>query len=236
MVGVDSLSPVKAGCIADATRALGISPRFWGRHFTNTDSRGTSEYQPHIENEELHHNEIRVLPIARQPSRVGGNRSDGQKDGASNARDLVSAFGEDYLMSQGGLVRLFLDVEGGAHSQLSKDYYQGWVESLAQAARDVTVMPCVSGIPEDAETWDALSRAVSEGTECDGLRLSRPCSTHVEPVQWDHQVLADFTGVTGVEVLLWQYNLGERFNRNLINPSLADTTGFLDTLVLPPHD
>ncbi len=235
MVGVDSLSPVTADVIADATRALGTCPRFWGRYFTNAASIGTGEYQRFSENEVLRKSDIRVLPVARQTDRVGGNRSDGQKDGTANARDLVTNFGEDYLISQGGIFRLFLDVEGSGLSHLSKDYYQGWVEGLAQGARDVTVMPCVSGIPGDAQTWDALYRAVSEGTECDGLWLSYPYSNHVEPVQWNPRLLAEFVGLAGAKVLLWQYFFGAKFDRNMMNPAVVDTRSFLQTLVLPPR-
>jgi hypothetical protein len=233
IVGVDSLSPVTEALVSAAKNALGTTPAFWGRYFTSTIAGGSGEFHHLIEDGVLRDHGIRVLPIARQTNKVGGARADGRSDGTNNAEDLLATFGVANLAA-GGSVRIFLDVEGSGVSRLSQSYYEGWVEGLNAASQGVRILPCVYGIPGDAVTWSALSRAVSGGALCGGIWLSHPHVSAVEPVAWEPAMLKPFAGVPGVPVLLWQYLFGHTFDRNLVNPDLGDAGDFLSTLVLLP--
>lgn len=62
----------------------GTTPQFWGRYFKRP---GFSEdYQPSIENRVFNAHAIRLLPIARQTTRVAGTATDGAEDAILNAR------------------------------------------------------------------------------------------------------------------------------------------------------
>jgi hypothetical protein len=233
--GVDSLSPVTESLVAEVQQAFGATPAFWGRYFTSKTTTGTGEFHHVAEGGILRAHGIRVLPIARQTNKVGGTRADGQSDGQSNGADLLATFGVAELVAAGQPVRIFLDVEGGGVSHLSPDYYEGWVEGLAQAstAQGVTILPCVYGIPSDGATWKALSSSVGAGVACGGVWLSHPRAAVVEPADWDAAMLKPFPGIDGVPILLWQYFFGKSFDRNMTNPDLGDAQDFLNSLVLP---
>jgi hypothetical protein len=146
IVGVDSLSPVSEELVAAVAKALGTTPAFWGRYFTSKTTTGTGEFRHVAEDGVLSNHGIRVLPIARQTNRVGGTGTDGQSDGQDNAEDLLATFGAAHLASMGGGVRIFLDVEGSGSSRLSRAYYDGWAQGLAQASGGIGILPCVYGI------------------------------------------------------------------------------------------
>ena len=237
IVGVDSLSPVSEELVAAVAKALGTTPAFWGRYFTSKTTAGPGEFRHVAEDGVLSNHGIRVLPIARQTNRVGGTGADGQRDGEDNAGDLLATFGAAHLASMGGAVRIFLDVEGSGPSRLSRAYYDGWVQGLAQASGGIGILPCVYGIPSDAITCrprPLSGNAVAGGAACGGIWLSHPHQTVVEPAAWDVSMLSPFAGVPGAPVVLWQYLFGSTFDRSLVNPALQDPDSFLESLVLPP--
>jgi hypothetical protein len=152
IVGADTAYPVTQALVQQAQGVFQLMPSFWGRYFTSPETVGNVEYRHAIENTVLAQNNIRVLPIARQTNNVGGDNPTGQSDGAANGADIIETFGEDYLVTLGGQVCVFLDVEGSGPSHLSTDYYTGWTAGLASASSEVTFLPCVYGIPGDAVT------------------------------------------------------------------------------------
>src|SRR5215469_1066601 len=144
------------GLIDLAKQLYGETPVFWGRYFTSASTGGTVEYRHLKENKALRDNDIRVLPIARQTKNVAGSVADGSADAESNADDLITTFGADYLASLAGEFYMFLDVEGSP--SLSREYYTGWAQTLAAHSASasggkVKILPCVYGMRSDNATW-----------------------------------------------------------------------------------
>ena len=236
IVGADTAYPVTEALITKAAGVLGAAPAFWGRYFTNRNTLGTVEYRHRLENPVLAAHGIRVLPIARQTNDVDGTFADGQREGMANAVDLVTTFDESYLANQGGKFNIFLDVEGSGRSHLSPDYYAGWASGLAQANTNVEFVPCVYGLPGDASTWTALSRALANGATCGGLWMTHPLLKAPEPVEWNN-ALTSPNPDPGVQVLLWQYMFprdGAEIDRNLVNPAIDAQNDLLQYLIPPP--
>ena len=166
--------------VALATELFQEKPVVWGRYFTSAATTGTVEYRHLRENQILHENNIRVLPIARQTKRVNGTQAEGSADAEQNAEDFILTFGADYLKSQGGEFLMFLDVEGAP--SLSEAYYAGWARTLASHSHDfshgaATILPCVYATQGDATTW----RAVATGAMCSGVRMLRSWSLSPVP-------------------------------------------------------
>jgi hypothetical protein len=233
--GGDLAGPLTDQLVASGTTVFGAPPAFWGRYFTSAQASGNVEYRHASENRVFRNNDIRVLPIARQTNHVLGTGAQGESDGKANAADIVGTFGEDYLLGQGGKFFLFLDVEGPPFS-LSLEYYKGWVSGLEEGSGQVSILPCVYGIPADSRTWHVVSTAVAQGSDCHGLWLSRPIILH-EPVAWDpSKVTLDIPGLT-VPVLFWQYmfpQAGIVFDRDQSNPAIDAAADILPFLILPP--
>jgi hypothetical protein len=245
--GADSSSLVtkiiKHKTIVDLANDLyGRMPVVWGRYFG-----GPNEYLHRQENQLLRDNNIRVLPLAQQTTRVAGSLSDGSMDATSNAEDVINTFEAAYLASLGGQVLMFLDVEGmpekGSPS-LSAAYYQGWAQNLVAHSRAfsgnaVTLLPCIYARAADSDTWDALLSALSNGATCNGAWIAR----------WTTQAggclaLPDFNPAghwhipNQVRVLLWQYSNdchgSDGFDCNEINPDPTIQAAVLNGSVLPP--
>ena len=248
ILGIDCYGPLTQELLNHAAIALGQVPDFCGRYFTSTTAGG-AEYRHALENNVFASNNCLVLPIARQTNQVGGDVSRGIVDGKANGHDLLSTFGADYLASQGGRFRMFLDVEGCGLSQLTaKDYYVGWDQGLQQICdgTGVDILPCVYGIPGDGKTWAALRDAVvNHGARCFGTWLSHPwiAGTKPEPVQWTPSMLAPYVDSTALgydDIMVHQYMFPrkdapplEQYDRSIVNPSLADASEFLSTLIKP---
>lgn len=233
IVGADTASPVTNALIAKAAEVMGQAPAFWGRYFTNIRTTDFIEYHHAVESPILAAAGIPVLPIARQTNEVGGAGTTGFGDGSANATDLIATFGADLLARQLG-VCIFLDVEGSAGSHLSAEYYAGWAAGLASVNKQVRFLPCVYGLPGDASTWTALTRALANGSTCHGLWISHPNPSLVEPVTWNAAVKP--SPEPGVPVLLWQYMFprdGAAIDRNQVNPSVDVQNDILRYLVLP---
>ena len=241
--GVDSsvlvTSIVDGQNLVDLARNLyGQAPAIWGRYFG-----GWAEYRHRKENQILRNNNIRVLPIAQQTSRVTGSFADGSADAASNAEDIINTFGADYLRSQGRNVLVFLDVEGPPF--LSAGYYQGWAQNLVAHSRAfsgnaVTLLPCVYARAADSVTWDAVLSALANGATCNGAWVAR----------WTTQAggclaLPDFNPAghwhipNQIQVLVWQYSNdchgGNGFDCDQINPDATIQQFVLNGAVVPPE-
>lgn len=236
IVGIDSLSPVSHIILEQASIEITQVPSFWGRYFTSTSTKGTGEYQHKTENPVLSETGIRILPIARQTNHVHDTEEHGFRDGLENALDIIATFGAEYLAEIGGKFRIFLDVEGSQMSHLSVGYYTGWCKGLRRAPEEIEFIPCVYGIPGDSLTWMSLQKAIdNNNATCGGVWLSRPYLSVKEPKQWEKHMLSSYD--LDIPILIWQYLFGDKtraFDRNIVNPELADATEFLSTLILPP--
>jgi hypothetical protein len=244
--GADSSEPV-THCIDDgsgektlvelATRSFEKAPVFWGRYFTSRTTAGTVEYRHDVENAALRAAGIRVLPIARQTNRVAGLEQDGESDGRANVNELVATFGVSHLVSQGGDLLMFLDVEG--NPSLSADYYAGWCKGLANAAPGVMIHPCVYATQFDSKTWSALNAAIAAGASCKGLWVAHwSTPAGFQPISdWSQDKTSPHPPVSA-PVLLWQYANSAfgsgGFDCNQVNPALDLEQDLLRYLILPP--
>jgi hypothetical protein len=235
-------SQIGGKALVDLAIALyGEAPVFWGRYFTSASTGGTVEYRHLKENRILRTNGIRVLPIARQTTRVDGNEAAGIADASANAHDILATFGADYLEASGGAFYVFLDVEGAP--SLSLDYYTGWANALSaqsSAATDgaVTLLPCVYATRSDASTWSAVATAASAGVDCLGAWVARWThhGCHV-PDEWDDSRVLPEVDIP-CPVLFWQYaddcHGGSGFDCSQTNPAI-DVDDLLGHLILPPE-
>lgn len=239
--GADSAIRVDSDLIVGgATRLLGgTKPAYWGRYFSGTDFGGFGEYIRREENNFLRKNDIRVLPIGRFTTRVGGTQRDGQIDGADQAFDFLATFGEDYLQSQGGEFYFFLDVE--PDSSLSTEYYLGWSEAVKAISSKIRILPCVYLGSQDEKTSKALREAMSQGAECHGLWIARFDDRYFTAgipnplLEFDSSKAKPKTNVP-CPVLFWQYageiGLRNDFDFSVSNPEV-DHEKLLQRLVLP---
>lgn len=244
--GADSASPVNSqlqgqSLIDLATSHFGAVPSFWGRYFTSTHTAGSVEYRHSMENGPLNAAGIRLLPIARQTLRVNGTAEGGAADAAANADDFLSTFGVDYLVSQGNVFFMFLDVEGSP--SLSVDYYTGWAQTLAAHSNSatggkLTIRPCIYAEPLDGQTWAALAQAMANGVDCGGAWVARYLNNGCnEFPAWDDAFVTPVGGAP-CPILLWQY-AGNCYGNGGIdcsqtNPGIDPQATLLDFLVVPP--
>ena len=236
IVGIDSWAPGTVALFREASARMGQAPCFMGRYF-HGEKNTAPEYNNATGEPDFAKFQLRVLPVLRQTNRVGLGVAEGKFDGAGNARDILDAFGEDYLRETCGNVRTWLDVEGDGVSHLSRDYWLGLCEGLASIS-DI-FWPCIYGPAWDAKTWAALAAALDAGAKCYGAWLTAPykggyAKAH-EPMQWTPSMLKAYPLAARVKPMVWQYAFYGDFDANLVNPELADASGFLKTLVLPPE-
>jgi hypothetical protein len=242
--GADSSTPVTDELISTATQQFGQAPLFWGRYFTSPTTSGEVEYRHGSESPILAQHNIRLLPVARQTTHVGGSQQQGVSDAQLNVQDVLDTFGQQYLASQGGQFLLFLDVEGSPSTgspSLSLDYYLGWAQTLVSYSRSqtgnaVTVLPCVYARQGDNETWDALVTANGQGATCNGAWVARYYYSGCDLTDWDDSLVLPSVKLP-FDVLLWQYAencCGGAIDCNQTNPSLDTNTLLLDKLILPP--
>lgn len=238
--GVDSLVRVTSDLIVGGSiRLLGnTKPAYWGRYFSGVDFSGAGEYFKNKENNILHQNNIRVLPIGRFTTQVGKGKDEGLRDGFDQANDFIISFGENYLQTQGSEFYLFLDIEPDI--PLSTNYYLGWAEAVKSVSNKVKILPCVYLGSEDAITSRALKKALDNGAECFGLWIARYVSFRqpsipLPPQEFDSSEAKPKTSVP-VPVLFWQYagEIGSRedYDFNISNPDIGSDE-ILKRLVLP---
>ena len=229
-----------------AIEAFAEPPVLWGRYFTSTSTTTAAEYRHIKESEPLRDRGIRVLPIARQTTRVSGTVADGAADATTNAEDFILSFGVDALVAQGAQFLVFLDVEGSP--PLSASYYIGWANTLAAHSRNfsngrVTLLPCVYATQGDTKTWSAVNSAISQGAVCEGAWVARwrirgkDNPADVRPLEYDPQVVNPKVHLP-FPILLWQYADdifgGDGFDCSEINPNIDFTRLLVNRCVLPP--
>lgn len=244
--GADSSVPVTTeiqgkNIIDRASEVLQGTPVLWGRYFTSVSSSGDVEYRHLKENQILHRNNIRLLPIARQTKRVNGSREDGSADAKLNVEDLIATFGQEYLAAQGGQFLMFLDVEGAP--SLSPAYYLGWAQTLASRSAEITgnsvkILPGAYATQGDTKTWQAIIDAGNAGAQCEGAWVARWVHRGChELIDWNDATVAPKVKIP-CRVLLWQYSDdcfgGGGFDCNETNPAIDLQTDLLSRLVLPP--
>lgn len=242
--GADSSSPVTDALVNTAAEQFGQTPQFWGRYFTSPTASGSVEYHHASESPVLARHNIRVLPVARQTTHVGGSQQQGASDAQLNVDDLLDSFGAQYLASRGGEFFLFLDVEGTPQNgspSLSLDYYLGWAQTLvsysqSQTNNTVTILPCVYARQGDNETWNNLVSANEQGVTCNGAWVARYYYSGCDMHDWDDAVVLPSVKLP-CDVLLWQYAencCDGAIDCNQTNPNLDTDTLLLNRLILPP--
>jgi hypothetical protein len=225
-----------------ATELFGQTPAFWGRYFTSAATSGNVEYRHLKENGILRQNNVRVLPVARQTRHVNGTQAQGSADAETNADDLITTFGADYLASLGSEFLMFLDVEGSP--SLSAAYFSGWAQTLAAHSAEITkgalqVMPCVYGTHFDKATWQAVADCAGNGVVCQGVWIARWVQRGCAGLQdWKDAKVTPSVPLP-CKVLVWQYaddcNGGGGFDCDQANPNIEADAELLSRLVLPPE-
>lgn len=219
---------------------FGETPVLWGRYFKRFGNTDPGQYQHAREGALLRSKNIRVLPIARQTTRVDGTESQGQEDARGNVSAVIRTFGDSYLAREGGQFLLFLDVEGPPHS-LSLRYWRGWARTVVEHSRSltnntVTLRSCVYAPQGEDVTWGAVADAAEADVPCDGVWIARwrrrGCHRLLE---WDDAIVKPRVPLP-CSVLLWQYadecHGGSGFDCNQANPNL-ELDWLLARLILP---
>ncbi|MCX7109013.1 MAG: D-Ala-D-Ala carboxypeptidase family metallohydrolase [Proteobacteria bacterium] len=220
---------------------FGKYPVLWGRYFKRFGNTSPTQYQHAREGDALLSKGIRVLPIARQTTRVDGLEAEGINDAKGNVEAVIRTFGSAYLKGQGGVFLIFLDVEGSPHS-LSRHYWRGWAETVVSHSQnfsqgDVSLVPCVYAPQGDDTTWQAIADEEDRGTPCGGAWIARwrvrGCSNLLD---WNNNIVTPRVK-PNCPILLWQYaddcGGGGGIDCNETNPNIADAD-LLDKLILPP--
>lgn len=242
--GADSSSPVTTSLVQSAVALFGRTPALWGRYFSCPTTPGTVEYRHAEENPVLSQYQIRLLPVARQTTHVGGGQQQGVSDAEGNVADFLATFEQSYLVSQGGQFLMFLDVEGNPSAgspSLSQDYYTGWAQTLISYSRSssnnaVTILPCVYARQGDDDTWHVLAEVDKQGAQCYGVWVARYYYSGCAMTEWDDALVSP--GVTlPFDTLLWQYQencCDGTIDCNQTNPNVDIQDLLLNRLVLPP--
>jgi len=242
--GADSSSQVTSSIIQTAIELFGQTPALWGRYFTSPTTSGSVEYHHAQENGVLAQFNIRLLPIARQTSHVGGTATQGTSDAKGNVDDIFATFDTKYLAGQGGEFLMFLDVEGSPQTgspSLALDYYTGWAKTLISYSRSasnnaVTILPCVYARQGDNDTWNVLVNANQQGNKCYGGWVARYYYSSCDMTDWDNDLVMPSVALP-FDVLLWQYAencCGGVIDCNQTNPGVNIQDELLGRLILPP--
>ena len=242
--GADSSSPVTSSIIQTATESFGQTPAVWGRYFTGPTTSGTVEYRHSEESPILAQFNIRLLPVARQTTHVGGSQTEGASDAQGNVDDIFDTFGTQYLASQGGEFLMFLDVEGSPQTgspSLTLDYYTGWAQTLVSYSRSrsdnaVTILPCVYARQDDNDTWNALVEANQQGVKCYGGWSARYYYSSCDMTDWNNDLVMPGVSLP-FDILIWQYAencCSGEIDCNQTNPGVDIQNELLARLILPP--
>lgn len=245
ILGADTLVPVTNAIVAKVrTRYGGLTPLFWGRYFKKPDF--AQDYQPALENAVFHAHHMRLLPIARQTTRVAGSASDGAADAVLNADAFTKALGVEYLARIGGEMLMFLDVEGtsATNPNLSVEYWIGWSAALVERSRRISsgrflIIPGVYCRQNQNATWDAISRAHDLGFPCAGawvFRSRKDACTKPIP-EWDAPFNTPAVALP-CPIMIWQFAIDCLFEGgvdfDMLSPDPAIASALLNRLVFPP--
>lgn len=242
--GADSSTPVTTAIVQSARQLFGATPAFWGRYFTSAQTTGNVEYRHSTENPVLAQQGIRLLPIARQTTHVGGTGAQGSADAQANVGDLFATFSTGDLAASGSQFLLFLDVEGNPANgspSLALDYFLGWgktlvAESQSQSGGAVTFLPCVYARQGDTATWNVLVTAAQQGVACQAGWSARYYSGQCALASWDDAIVLPSVALP-FPILLWQYAencCSGAIDANQANPGVDIQTLLLNRLIAPP--
>lgn len=244
-LAADTLIPVTQTLVdALVKRYDGRAPAFWGRYFKRPGFE--QDYQPAQENAVMRRNGIRLLPIARQTTRVNLNATAGAQDAVANIDALFGSFSIDYLAASGPELLMFLDVEGtsDANPNLSVDYWIGWSSALVrysdrQSRARVKILPAVYCRQNQTATWQAIVDADRLGFPCYAawvFRARNEACTKPIP-EWDAKFNTPAFAIP-CPIVAWQFAIdciiagGVDFN--MINPDPVIEAFLLSRLILPP--
>jgi hypothetical protein len=244
-LGADTLIPVTQTLVdAVAKHYDGRQPAFWGRYFKRPGF--AQDYQPAEENAVLRANGIRLLPIARQTSRVNLGAAAGAEDAALNVDAFLGSFDLDYLAASGRELLMFLDVEGtsDANPNLSVDYWIGWSTALTRVSKRrsggrVRLLPAVYCRQNQAATWQAIADANRLGfpTFAAWVFRSRTGACTKPVPEWDAKFNTPAVALP-CTIVAWQFAIdcivagGVDFN--MINPDPVSEALLLSRLIIPP--
>ena len=244
LLAADTLVPVTHDLVEMVRdRFDGATPAFWGRYFKKPGF--AEDYQPDVERDVLNADHIRLLPIARQTTRVAGSAADGAEDALLNVDAFTTSLGADHLAKIGGEMLMFLDVEGTStkNPNLSLEYWIGWSSALIAYSRRVaggrfTIVPAVYCRQNQNPTWETIARAYILGFRCYGawvFRMRTGACTKPIP-QWDAPFNTPAVALP-CPVMIWQFAIDCLFEGgvdfDMINPDPAVAAALLNRLVFP---
>lgn len=243
ILGADTLVPVTDAIAAMVRKRFGSTPLFWGRYFKRPGF--AEDFQADAERPVFNANAIRLLPIARQTTRVAGTAGDGAEDALLNVDAFTTSLGLDHLRKIGGEMLMFLDVEGTSarHPNLSLEYWIGWSAALVSysgrvSGGDFMLIPAVYCRQNQKPTWDVIARAHELGFPCAGAWVFRmrtgACDKPIP--QWDAPFNTPPTPLP-CPVMLWQFAIDCLFEGgvdfNMVNPDPAIAAALLNRLIFP---
>lgn len=227
-----------------AEQLYGTTPKVWGRYFKKFGDTDDVQYQHAKEGQALREKDIRVLPLGRQTTHVGGSEAKGREDAIDNVEAVIRTFGAEYLASAGGDFILWLDVEDeGASPALSRAYWRGWARTVVEHSRSftdsgVTLRPGIYCRRGSDASWEAIRHGEQDGTPCAGIWLARwrheGCSALLD---WDPDIVNTPISLQA-PILCWQYandcHGGDGFDCDEINPDPQLRDFLLARSILPP--
>jgi hypothetical protein len=242
--GADSSTPVTAQMIEAAQQLFGATPAFWGRYFTSASTTGEVEYRHATESPVLAQFGIRLLPVARQTTHVGGSNAQGTADAEANVGDLFATFPPSYLAVFGAQYLMFLDVEGNPSAgspSLALDYFLGWGKTLVESSQSqsggtVTILPCVYARQGDAATWNVLVEAEVQGVACQAGWSARYYTGQCALSAWDDSIVLPGVSLP-FPILIWQYAencCDGAIDSNQANPEVDIQSLLINKLIPPP--
>lgn len=224
-----------------AAAHLKETPAFWGRYFKRPGF--SRDFSPIRESAILRRDGIRLLPIARQTTRVGGTVENGLEDGDRNVDAFLNAVGIDNLAAHHGELLMFLDVEGTGQDNpsLSLPYLIGWSNALSQRVAErsgerFTILPAVYARQKDDATWDAIAHAADLGHAPAGVWITRMRNGACDELpDWDPGFFMPSIALP-CPVMAWQFALDcykSTFDFSMVNPAPDVEEGLLSRLVIP---
>lgn len=244
LLGADTLVPVTQKIVDMVKKRYdGATPLFWGRYFKKPDF--PEDFQPSKERAVFRENNIQLLPIARQTTRVAGTATEGAEDAVLNVDAYVQSLGNDYLASIGGEMIMFLDVEGTSakHPNLSLDYWIGWSSALVNYSHRLsghryTIVPGVYCRQNQNTTWEAIARADQLGHPCAGAWIFRmrtgACTAPIGT--WDAAFLTPKVPLP-CPIMIHQFAIDCLFeggvDYDMLNPDPAVNNALRNRLVVP---
>jgi len=222
--------------VAIATDHLKEAPAFWGRYFKRPGY--ARDFSPFRESAIFNRHGIKLMPIARQTTGVGGTVDRGLQDGDANVDAFIDAVGVETLAAAGREFLMFLDVED---IPLSLQYFIGWSNALHQRSKERSggrfeILPAVYARTSDETTWRVLVHAADLGHKTAGAWVIRMRRGACESLtDWDPSFFMPAVTLP-CPVMAWQFALdcyGKSLDFSIINPNEDAADALLSRLVIP---